>query len=83
MLENGTQFSVSPVDSARAAPVNIWEHWTKIDNAAEQFAIANNFDVSRSKPFQLIGHSLLALLFAYIGGLTARRFARRGMNPSG
>ena len=64
------------------APVNIWEHWTKIDGAADQFAIANNFDVNRSTPFQMIGHSILALVIAYIGGLIARRFARLGANAS-
>jgi len=61
-----------------SAPENIWQHWTLIDNAAGQFAVSNNFDVNRSKPFQLIGHALLALLFAYLGGLTARRFSRLG-----
>ena len=30
----------------------------------------------------MIEHSLLALLFAYIGGSIARRFARRGINPA-
>jgi hypothetical protein len=83
MLENGTQVFGLAGGFGASAPVNIWEHWTKVDSAAEQYAIANNFDVARSKPFQLIGHSLLALLFAYIGGLIARRFARLGMNPSG
>lgn len=43
------------------APVNVWEHWTKIDGAADQFAIANNYTVNRSWPFQLIGHSILCL----------------------
>ena len=76
MLENGAQILGLAGGFGARASVNIWDHWTKIDSAAEQFAFANNFDVARSKPFQLIGHSLLALLFAYIGGLIARRFAR-------
>ena len=66
-MENGTQIFGLAGGFGASAPVNIWEHWIKIENAAEQFAIANNFDVARSKPFQLIGQSLLALLFAYIG----------------
>jgi hypothetical protein len=65
------------------APVDAWEQWTKIDSAADRWVIANSFAFDRSKPFQLIGHSLLALLFAYIGGLIARRFARLGVNPGG
>jgi hypothetical protein len=65
-----------------SAPVDPWEFWTKIDSAAERFAVANNFDALRSRPFQLIGHSMFALLFAYIGGLIARRFARLGTNPA-
>jgi hypothetical protein len=61
-----------------APPASIWEHWATIDNAAAGFNITNNFDVNRSRPFQLIGHSLLALLFGYAGGLTGRHFARSG-----
>jgi hypothetical protein len=66
-----------------SVPADAWEHWTKIDGAADGFAIANNFAVNRSWPFQLIGHSILALLFAYIGGLISRRFARLGATPGG
>jgi len=63
-------------------PANIWEHWTTIDNAAAGFVVANNFDVNRSRPFQLIGHSLWALLFACLGGVIARHFARLGAAAS-
>jgi hypothetical protein len=60
-------------------PKSIWDHWWDIDNAAAGFSVANNFDVNRSLPFQLIGHSLLALIFGYTGGVIARRFARAGL----
>jgi hypothetical protein len=60
----------------------IWEHWTGIDGAGDGFTIVNNYSVSRSTSFGLIGHSLFALLFAYLGGLTARRFARLGTAPA-
>ncbi len=64
---------------ASTAPAKtIWEHWTGIDGADSGFRLVNDFAVTRSTPFELIGHSLLALLFAYLGGLTARRFARLG-----
>ncbi len=64
---------------ASTAPAStIWEHWTGIDGADSGFRLVNDFGVTRSTPFELIGHSLLALLFAYLGGLTARRFARLG-----
>jgi hypothetical protein len=78
MLRNNTQAFGLAGGFGPSAPVNIWEHWSRIDSAAEQFAITNNFDVNRSKPFQLIGHWILALLFAYIGGSIARWFAHRG-----
>jgi hypothetical protein len=58
-----------------------WKFWTEIDNAASGFNVANNFQVDRSRPFQMIGHALFALLFAYLGGIAARRFARLGARP--
>ncbi len=42
----------------------------------------NDFLVTRSTSFELIGHALLALLFAYLGGLTASRFAKLGATPA-
>ncbi|MFI5460003.1 MAG: hypothetical protein ACHRXM_31675 [Isosphaerales bacterium] len=72
----------SPFEGPPSPPANIWEHWTTIDNAKAGFFVANDFDVTRSKPFQLIGHSVWALLFAYLGGVIARHFARLGANPS-
>ncbi len=59
-------------------PSGIWEHWTVIDGTAEGFAAVNNFHVRRSFSFHLIGHALFALFFGYLGGITARRFARIG-----
>jgi hypothetical protein len=55
-----------------------WPEWTEIDGATAGFMRVNNFAVNRSLPFQMIGHALFALLFAYLGGVTARRFARLG-----
>ena len=64
---------------AAAAPAaGIWQHWTGLDGAAQGFSSINNFGVNRSLPFQMIGQSLFVLIFAYLGGVTARRFARRG-----
>ena len=82
MVDKDTVFIGLAGGFGPSAVDNVWEHWTAIDNAAAQFAVSNNFAVNRSKPFQLIGHALLALLFAYLGGLIARRFARLGANPS-
>jgi hypothetical protein len=69
-------FGASPFFSAET----IREHWTTIDSAKGGFVIANNFEVNRSIPFHMIGHALFAFLFAYLGGITARRFARLGAN---
>ena len=64
---------------ATTAPAHtIWEHWTGIDAAGDGFTLVNDFNITRSMSFELIGHALLALLFAYLGGLTARRFAKLG-----
>ena len=64
---------------ATTAPAHtIWEHWTGIDGAGDGFNLVNDFIVTRSTSFELIGHALFALLFAYLGGLTARRFAKLG-----
>jgi hypothetical protein len=63
-------------------PEHPWVFWTGMDNAASQFSVSNNFDLLRSKPFQMIGHSFFALLFAYLGGVSARRFARLEAGPS-
>jgi hypothetical protein len=80
---NAAVFGLGGGFGATTAPAeSIWEHWTTIDSAAHGFQVANNFDVDRSLPFQLIGHALFALLFAYLGGLTARRFARLGAEPA-
>jgi hypothetical protein len=79
----GAVFGLGGGFGATTAPADgIWEHWTTIDSAAKGFQVANDFDVIRSLPFQLIGHALFALLFAYLGGLTARRFARLGAEPA-
>lgn len=59
-------------------PSGIWEHWTEIDGTATGFAAVNNFRVTRPRSFHMIGHALFALLFGYLGGLTARRFAGLG-----
>jgi hypothetical protein len=59
-------------------PPGIWEHWKAIDGTADGFSAVGNFNVLRPMAFQMIGHALFALLFAYLGGVTARRFARLG-----
>jgi hypothetical protein len=59
-------------------PPDIWEHWKAIDGAADGFNAVNTFKVKRPLAFHMIGHALFALLFAYLGGVTARRFARQG-----
>ena len=46
MLKNNMQvFGLAGGFGGPMPPVSIWEHWTKIDGAAEQFAIANNFNL--------------------------------------
>ncbi len=57
-----------------------WAHWTFMSNSNTQDGMAamNNFSFPRSKPFRMIGHSLFALIFAHLGGVIARRFARLG-----
>jgi hypothetical protein len=64
--------------ASTASPRTIWEHWTRIDGAGDGFNLVNDLLVTRSTSFELIGHALLALLFAYVGGLTTRRFAKLG-----
>ncbi len=58
-----------------------WGHWTAIDGAPQGFGAVNNFVFLRPQSFHIIGHSLFALVFAYLGGITARRFARLGAAP--
>jgi hypothetical protein len=63
-------------------PPGAWEHWKAIDGTADGFSAVNNFNVIRPMAFQMIGHALFALVFAYLGGVTARRFARLGAAPA-
>ena len=79
-----TPFLDSPAALVRAQRphARIWEHWTGIDGAGDGFNLVNDFLVTRSTSFELIGHLLFALLFAYLGGLTARRFAKLGATPA-
>jgi hypothetical protein len=65
----------APVLLSNTVP-NAWRAWYEWDPDADYSRLINKAQLRISDTFERIGHSLFALLFAALGGLIARRFAR-------
>jgi hypothetical protein len=63
------------------SPEDLWAFWTQLEDFTSWNGF-NKFQIPRSITFQMIGHSIFVLLFAYLGGVTARRFARLGASAA-